>query len=89
MLRREPVLEVADGLFHVDGITTLRYLAKRLNVEFEHEEETQTTVAGLLSDHFERFPEVGDELTWRQHTIRVIDVADKGLFRAMVIPEAT
>ena len=86
VLRREPVLEVDQDLFHVDGITTLRYLAKRLDIEFDAGSETQTTIGGMLNEHFERFPEVGDEITWRGHVIRVIEVADKGQFRAMVSP---
>lgn len=84
ILRREPVLEVAPGRYHVDGLTTLRYLAQRLNVEYEPTADGLLTVAGLLHDELERMPEVGDECLWSGYEFRVIDTPGRGKLRVMV-----
>ena len=84
VLGREPVLEVDDGRYHVDGITTLRYLGKRLETEFDPGPDNLMTVAGLLHEQLERIPVVGDECQSDGHTFRVISVNKKGGLRAMV-----
>lgn len=84
VLQREPVLEVAPGRYHVDGLTTLRYLAQRLGFEYEPTAEGLVTVAGLLHDELERLPEVGDECHWSGFRFRVIDTPGRGKIRVMV-----
>lgn len=84
LLKREPVLEVAPGKYHVDGLTTLRYLSARLQIEFDSEEESQSTVAGLFHEQLKRLPANGDSFEWRGFDLKVIDVSDKGTIRVMV-----
>lgn len=84
VLRREPVLEVAPGRYHVDGLTTLRYLSQRLGFEYEPTADGLVTVAGLLHDELEKLPEVGDECTWLGYEFRVIDTPRRGKIRVMV-----
>lgn len=84
LLRREPVLEVAPGRYHVDGITSLRYLAQRLGADYEPTVDGLTTVSGLLHDELERLPVVGDRITWHGWDIEVIDADRKGKVRVMV-----
>ena len=84
ILRREPVLEVAPGKYHVDGLTTLRYLSQRLNLEYAPTAEGLLTVAGLLHDELERLPQVGDECRWNGYDLRVIDTPGRGKIRVMV-----
>lgn len=84
LLRREPILQIDAGAWHVDGITTLRYLCRRLQLPYEQDAETLLTVAGLLHAELEHLPEVGDEITWRGHRIRVIEVTEQGRPRVMV-----
>lgn len=84
LLQREPVLAVGEGVWHVEGITTLRYLASRLGLDFDPEEDESVTVGGLFQEALERFPRVGDECLWRGFRIRVFDVAGRGDFRAVV-----
>lgn len=86
VLRREPVLQVAPRLFHVDGLTTLRYLSQRLGVDYEPTADGLVTVSGLLHDLLERLPVVGDECAWSGWRIKVIDVLDRGKVRVMVAP---
>jgi len=84
LLRRDPVLKIAPGRYHVDGITTLRHLCRRLGIEFEPEKDGLVTLAGMLLDELERLPMVGDECRWRGYTIRVIDVSKQGQLRVML-----
>ncbi len=83
LLRREPVLEVAPGRYHVDGITSLRYLAQRLKADYEPTVDGLTTVSGLLHDELERLPVVGDRITWHGWEIEVIDADRRGKVRVM------
>ena len=50
LLKREPVVEVRPGYFEVEGITTLRYLSKRLGLEHDPQIDASLTVAGLLQE---------------------------------------
>lgn len=84
LLRREPVLEIAAGKYHVEGITTLRYLCMRLEIDYEPASDGSVTVAGMLHDQLERMPVVGDECTWKGYLVRVIDVSKRGQLRAML-----
>ncbi len=87
VLRREPVLEIAPGRYHVEGITTLRYLCKRLDLEYEPEPDGQVTVSGVLNDRLERIPVVGDECLWRGYRFQVFDVFRRGQLRVTVSKE--
>jgi CBS domain containing-hemolysin-like protein len=84
VLRREPMLEVAPGRYHVDGMTTLRFLSERLGTEYEPTADGLLTVAGMLHEEFERLPLPGDECAWNGWTFRVIEVARRGRVRVMV-----
>ncbi|MCA9075728.1 MAG: DUF21 domain-containing protein [Planctomycetaceae bacterium] len=89
VLGREVVLEVAEGRYHVDGLTTLRYLSQRLGFEYEPTEEGLHTVAGMFHEEFERLPQVGDECTWNGYALRVIEAAERGRLRVMVDKKTT
>jgi putative hemolysin len=86
-LPREPVLEVAPGCYHVEGITSLRHLCSRLGIEYEPDSDEQVTLTGLLHEKLEHIPTVGDECTWRDFRVRVIEVSKRGRLRAMLIKE--
>ena len=64
--------------------TTLRYLCKRLAIEYEPASDGQITVAGMLHEELERIPVVGDECEWRGFKIRVIDLSERGQMRVMI-----
>ncbi|MCA9053770.1 MAG: DUF21 domain-containing protein, partial [Planctomycetaceae bacterium] len=84
LLRREPVLQVGDGVWHVEGITTLRYLSNRLGIDFDPDDDESVTVGGLFQEELERFPREGDECVWRGYHFRVIDAPGRGQLRAVV-----
>lgn len=84
LLRREPVIEVDADTYHVDGLTTLRHLAARLELDFDADDVEYVTVSGLLIDELEHLPQRGDECTWQGCRIRVMDVGDRGRLRVLV-----
>lgn len=87
LLRREPILEVAPGRYHVEGITSLRYLSRRLDLNYEPAPDSQVTVSGLLAEQLEHLPELGEECRWEGCRIKVIDAAEKGTVRVMISKE--
>ncbi len=89
LLQREPVLEVAPGSYHVDALTTLRYLCTRLEIEYEPTSDGLITVGGLLQDELERIPVVGDECDWRGFHLKVIDASKRGQLRVMLSKAAS
>jgi len=89
LLNREPVLVVGDGVWHVDGITTLRYLATRLGLDYDPDQDDAVTVGGLLQEQLERFPREGDECLWRGYRFRVFDAPGRGQLRAIVVRAET
>ena len=87
LLRREPVLNVGEGVWHVEGLTTLRYLASRLGIDFDPDQDETVTVAGLFQKELEQFPREGDECLWHRYRFRVIDAPERGQLRAVVTQE--
>lgn len=81
LLRRDPVVETAPGRYEVEGMTTLRYLCRRLNLDFEPNAENYVTVAGLLYEELEHIPAVGDECEWNGFQVRVAEVPAHGHMR--------
>ncbi len=86
ILNREAVLEVDNNVYHLDGLTTLRYLAQHLNIDFDPEKEQSITLAGLLHKKLKEFPKVGDECVWKEWNFRVIDVKDRSRIRVLAEP---
>lgn len=83
VLQRDPVLNVAPDIWHVDGITSLRYLSRRLKIDFEPE-DGQVTVAGVFHESLERIPEVGDECVWEGFRMKVMETVDRGNLRVVI-----
>lgn len=88
VLRREPVVNVAPDEWHVDGITSLRYLSRRLRFPYEPETDGQVTVTGVFHEILQRIPDVGDECIWSGFRFRVFESTKRGHFRVHVTREA-
>lgn len=86
ILNRESVLKVDHNVFHLDGLTTLRYLAQHLEIPFDPDEEQSITVAGLLHQKLKQFPKTGDECVWENWKLRVIEVKGHGRIRVLAEP---
>ena len=84
LLNREPVLEVAPGSYQVEGITTLRYLADRLELDYDPTPDSPVTMAGLLYDELEHIPVLGDECAWQGYLIRVTEISPRRQLRVTV-----
>lgn len=78
LLDRDPVRELPDGRIVADGLTTLRYLAQFLDVDYEPDEEGLHTIVALMHDVLERFPSVGDRTTWENYIFQVIQSGEPG-----------
>ncbi|WP_437225786.1 CNNM domain-containing protein [Planctomicrobium sp. SH661] len=78
LLEREPVTTDAQGRTVADGLATLRYLASKLDVDYEIEEDSPVTVVALLHHELERFPVIGDECIWEGYRVRVIQAGEPG-----------
>lgn len=89
LLRREPVVELEPGRFQVEGITTLRYLCRRLGIEYEPASEGLVTVAGMLHEELEHIPVVGDHCTWRGYRIEVMEVSNRAPLRVLLTKEGS
>ncbi|MCA9061658.1 MAG: HlyC/CorC family transporter [Planctomycetaceae bacterium] len=89
MFRREPVIAIGRDRYHADGLVTLRYLAYRLRIDFDPDEDGQYTINGLLQDELERIPEAGESLKWKGWRLTVIDVGERGQIRVLIEPLPT
>ncbi|QDT83175.1 CNNM domain-containing protein [Gimesia chilikensis] len=87
ILRRDPVREVESGVYHVEGITTLRYLCRKLQQEYEIADDGLLTVAGMFHEKLERIPEVGDVCDWQGYQLQVIEVRKLGHLVAELKPQ--
>ena len=88
LLKREPVVEVRPGCFEVEGITTLRYLSKRLGLDHDPQVDASLTVAGLLQDELHQQPEVDQSCEWKGWQVKVIDATAPGQLKAELSREA-
>ncbi|MCA9297385.1 MAG: DUF21 domain-containing protein, partial [Phycisphaerales bacterium] len=88
VLQRESVVRAEDGKYQIEGISTLRYLCRKLGLPFESESDSAVTVAALVSEELQRLPEAGDEIRWRGCHILVTESTRRGRFRAVLTPES-
>ena len=84
VLDREPILEIAPEIYHVEGLMSLRRLCELLEVSHEQAGDGTLTVTGLLQEQLERIPQVGDQCRWGGMRFKVIDAANPSQLRAMV-----
>lgn len=89
VLQRDPVLNVDQDTWHIDGMTSLRYLSRRLNIEFEPEVDGQVTVAGVFHEKLERIPELGDTCEWQSFQFKIIQMKNRQQFRVLVTPRTS
>lgn len=76
LLRREPIRQVGEGLWHVTGMTSVRRLARYFRID--RPETRSVTVAGCIQEVLERLPQRGDEGRWGPFRFKVLDVPLRG-----------
>ncbi len=89
VLQRDPVQSKDENTWHVDGMTSLRYLSRRLNIEFEPEVDGQVTVAGVFHEQLQRIPEVGDQCQWQGFELSVLEQTSRQHFVVHVTPQSS
>ena len=75
-------MEVAPQEYEVEGITTLRYLNKRLKLTPDPELDASLTVAGLLQEELHELPTVDKSCSWKGWNVRVIEASKQGHLKA-------
>ena len=86
VLQRDPVISAGPDTWHIDGITSLRYLSRRLRIEFEPEVDGQVTVAGVFHEQLQRMPELGDVVEWHGFQFEIFEMETRQQFRVLVTP---
>lgn len=76
LLKRKPIREVRDGVWHVTGMTRLWRLCRYF--EIEGPRAKSHTVAGMVQEALGRLPERGDRGRWGDFDFEVVDVPDFG-----------
>ena len=90
ILQRDPVQSVGPNQWHVDGITSLRYLSRRLKIQFEPTADGLVTVGGVFHEQLQRIPEPGDTCEWQGFQLTIIEMTSRRRFRVLVtaLPDA-
>ncbi|OHB82741.1 MAG: hypothetical protein A2V98_16210, partial [Planctomycetes bacterium RBG_16_64_12] len=76
LLKRVPIRQVARGVWHVTGMTSLRRLVRHFGVD--RPASKSVTVAGIVQEVLERLPNPGDECRWGPFHLRVLDAPQRG-----------
>lgn len=85
------IIERADeGGWLVDGQTLLYDFLRHFDIEYEVEEFDYSTVAGLVLDHLEHIPVVGETFEWQDLHFEIVDMDGPRIDKIIVkrIPEA-
>ena len=89
VLQRDPVESQGPDTWHVDGMTSLRYLSRRLNIVFEPEVDGQVTVAGVFHEQLQRMPELGDRCQWQSFEFEILEMTSRQHFQVLVTPASS
>ena len=76
LLKTMPIMQVGPGVWHVNGMTGLKRLARYFGVS--RPESKSVTVSGVVQEMLERLPEKGDRCVWGAFHFEVIDVPERG-----------
>jgi CBS domain containing-hemolysin-like protein len=76
LLDLDPIQDVAQGTWHVTGMTSLRRLARHFEAQLP--ETTNVTVGGVIQDLLQRLAEEGDCVDWGDFRFRVLEAPRRG-----------
>ncbi|MEZ6046352.1 MAG: CBS domain-containing protein [Planctomycetaceae bacterium] len=65
LLRRDPILEIGPGKYHVEGLTTLRHFSARFELDFQTNHDGQLIHRRYDVDQLDRLPKLGDHVSWQ------------------------
>jgi len=76
LFKRQPLTQVGANRWQVSGMASIRRLVRHFRVP--RPESKSVTVAGVIQETLERFPEPGDECRWGPFAFRVIKASERG-----------
>jgi len=76
LMHRQAIRQVAPGVWHVTGITSVRRLFRQLDRPCPPTHSV--TLGGVVQELLERLPQPGDVCDWGPYALRVLDVPDRG-----------
>ncbi len=76
LLRRAPIRQIAEGVWHVTGMTSVRRLARYFQIQ--PPATHCVTVAGVVQQVLERLPVRSDECQWGPFHFKVVEVPLRG-----------
>jgi len=80
----QELVQREDGSWLVDGGMSFDDFGERLGIKTDGESRDYSTVAGLVLSLLERIPAVGDTMTWRGHSIEVVDMDGRRIDRLLI-----
>ncbi len=85
---RAPMEQVADDVWEVAGVTSLRRLARYLQMKLPYSKNT--TLAGVVQETLQELPEQDDEGDWGPFHFRVLETGGRGqmLVQLRLLPAA-
>jgi len=76
LFQRVPIRQVAPGVWHVTGMTSVRRLVRHFGID--RPASKSLTVAGVVQEALERLPNLGDECRWGPFHFKVIEAQERG-----------
>ncbi len=83
LVHSEPIRELRSGVWQVEGVASLRLLARRLGIPASELPRDVVTAAGLVQDLLDEVPQPGDTVQWNGWTIEVVDVRPPNRLRLL------
>jgi CBS domain containing-hemolysin-like protein len=70
LLHRTPIQQIAEGVWHVAGVTNISRLKRKFGVELP--ETRHVTIGGVVQEELERLAEAGDRCAWGPFQLEVL-----------------
>lgn len=83
LLDQEPIRRIRHGVWHVNGMTSLRRLERHFGVSLPH--SRSVTVAGIIQERLQRIPETDDHVDWGPFHFRILEPPARGPLRIELI----
>ncbi len=76
LLDRKPIHDLADGMWLVAGVTSLRSLSRYLELDLPRSKSV--TIAGVIQEMLGRLARAGDECNWGPFRLKVLEAPERG-----------
>ena len=76
LLNRQSIEPVREGVWRVNGMTSLRRIARQFEIDLPATKSK--TIGGVLQEELQRLPRPDDRLTWGPFELRVVEAPQRG-----------